>query len=413
MRRVTFLVIAIALVLSAAVASPCYGEKAATLKLVQWKTEAREALQRIIDQFQQKYPSITVQMEIPGQYDSYIQAKAAVNELPDIVGLYGTGLFDYAKAGLIQELTGAPFLARCTPFSLRATTDKNGKVWGLPVDGSAIGVYYNKSIFKKYNLKVPRTMSELEDVCATLKRNNITPFALAYKDAWTIKMATLVCYDNYVYGPRPDWTDQRNAGQVSFSTSPEWKQVLDTQRFLLKNGNTNTAFETDYDGATVMFASGQCAMLVQGLWALVGIRSLNPSMDVGMFAMPAPWPGAKLVHFTDLCLTISSNTKYPEETRLFLDFLTQKEAALMWCKGARLFSAVKGVKPDFDPITDDIFAYIDKGETTTVHDRTWWSSFNTVFEKVLQEWLVGSTSDAEMLKKLDDLWDKAKATGTK
>jgi len=411
-RRALFGLIA-AFTLSMVAVNPCYAQKPVTLRLVQWKTEAREAIEDIIAEFHKKYPHITVSMEIPGQYDSYIQAKAAVNELPDVVGLYGTGLFDYAKSGLIQELTGAPFLSRCTPFSLRATTDQDGRVWGLPIDGSAIGVYYNKSIFQKYNLEVPRTMAELEKVCTALRKNNITPFALAYKDAWTIKMAAVTCYDNYVYGPYPDWTELRDRGQVTFAGSPEWRQVLGALRFILSNGNTNTAFETDYDTAAVMLATGKSAMLVQGLWALVGIRSISPEMDLGMFAMPAFWPDAKLVHFTDLCLCISADTKHPSEARLFLDFLTQQQAALTWCRGARLFSAVKGVKPDFDPITGDIFAYIDRGDTTTVHDRTWWSSFNTTFEKVLQEWMVGSTTDAEALKKLDDLWDRAKASGNR
>lgn len=88
-RRVILLLLVVTAVLGMTAPVPCHGKSAVTLKLVQWKTEARGALQEIIDDFQRKYPGIKVEMEIPGQYDSYIQAKAAVNEFPDIVGLYG------------------------------------------------------------------------------------------------------------------------------------------------------------------------------------------------------------------------------------------------------------------------------------------------------------------------------------
>ena len=53
---------------------------------------------------------------------------------------------------------------------------------------SLAGVFYNKEIFDKYDLEVPKTVSELEAVCDKLKEEGITPFALANGPKWTGSM---------------------------------------------------------------------------------------------------------------------------------------------------------------------------------------------------------------------------------
>ena len=50
------------------------------------------------------------------------------------------------------------------------------------------GVFYNKEIFEQYNLEIPQTVSQLEQVCDTLVENGITPFALANASKWTGSM---------------------------------------------------------------------------------------------------------------------------------------------------------------------------------------------------------------------------------
>ena len=70
-----------------------------------------------------------------------------------------------------------------------AQASYNGKIYAVPVSNIAVaGVYYNKTIFEKFGLEVPKTVSELEKVCDTLLENGITPFALANGSKWTGSM---------------------------------------------------------------------------------------------------------------------------------------------------------------------------------------------------------------------------------
>ena len=50
------------------------------------------------------------------------------------------------------------------------------------------GIFYNKDMFKQYGLEEPKTLADLENICATLKENGITPFALANASKWTGSM---------------------------------------------------------------------------------------------------------------------------------------------------------------------------------------------------------------------------------
>ena len=61
----------------------------------------------------------------------------------------------------------------------------NNEIYAVPVlNVSVSGVFYNKEMFDKYGLKEPKTISELEKICDTLKENGITPFALGNSTKW-------------------------------------------------------------------------------------------------------------------------------------------------------------------------------------------------------------------------------------
>ncbi len=56
------------------------------------------------------------------------------------------------------------------------------KVYGVPVDRSIAGVFYNKDMFDEWQLKPPTTLSEFNEIIRTLKNRGIVPFVRAYKD---------------------------------------------------------------------------------------------------------------------------------------------------------------------------------------------------------------------------------------
>lgn len=382
-----------------------------TIHLFHQKQESQETFAQIIDLFEEKYPYITVEQEIvTNDPASILRARIATDETPDIFqGALDT--MDMAKGGYVMDLTGESFLDNINEEVLNDTsfTDEDKHTWALPIDGSCEGIFYNKDIFSELDLTPPSTLTEMENVISVLEQNNITPFALGFKDAWTIKPITLVAVSPAIYAQNANWNDAKTNGSVSFANTPEWKTVFDILKIVYDHGNTRTAFDTDYNGACAMVAQGEAAMMIQGLWALEPIKSINPDINLGMMAMPVSDNSqeTKLFQFPDFGLSISAKTEHPEECKLFLDFLTQQETAQLWCNSAMLFSAVKDVSVDFDDLAADVKQYVDSGMISTQADRGWPTAFQVEYESALSAYLVGGKSLDEILADLDSAWDSA------
>ena len=382
-----------------------------TNHLFHQKQEAQETFAQIIDAFQEEYPYVTVEQEIvTNDPASILRARVATDETPDIFqGALDT--MDIASGGYIMDLAGEPFLDNINKEVLNDSsfTDGDGHVWALPIDGSCEGIFYNKDIFNQLDLTPPTTLSELDHVIEVLEKNKITPFALGFKDSWTIKPITLVVVSPAIYAKQDDWNDLKTSGQTTFADTPEWKTTFDILKKVYEHGNTKTAFDTDYNGACNMIAQGEAAMMVQGLWALEPIKSMNADINLGMMAMPVSEnpEDTKLFQFPDFGLSISSNTKHPEECNLFLEYLTRQDTAALWCSSSMLFSAIKNVSVDFDPLAADVNSYIDSGMICTQADRGWPTAFQTEYESSLSEFILGHDSLENILARLDTAWDTA------
>lgn len=386
-----------------------------TIHLFHQKQEAQETFAKIIDAFHSKYPNITVEQEIvTNDPSSVLKSRIATDEIPDIFqGALDT--MDIAKGGYILDLAGEPFLQNINEEALQDSsfTDADGHTWAMPIDGSCEGIFYNKDIFAKYNLEPPATISAFKSLLDTLQKNGVTPFALGFKDSWTIKPIALIAASPAVYAKEPSWNDKKSSGEVSFAGTDSWNTTFELLKTVYENGNTKTAFDTDYNGACAMIANGKAAMMVQGLWALEPIKSVNPNVNLGMMAMPVSEnpSDAKLFQFPDFGLSISAQTAHPEECKLFLNFLTSPEIAEMWCSNAKLFSAVKNVSVDFDPLAKDVNAYIDAGMVSTQADRGWPTAFQPEFESALSNYLLDKATLPDILSTLDSSWDTAKSAG--
>lgn len=383
-----------------------------TIHLFHQKQEAQEAFAQIIDAFHTEYPNITVEQEIvTNDPAAILKARIATGEVPDIFqGANDT--MDIAQGGYIMELTDEAFLNNITDEARAASsfTDADGHTWAMPVDGSCEGIFYNKDIFAKYDLAVPTTVSELKAVVDTLEANGETPFAMGFKDAWTIKPVSLVAAASAIYGQDINWDSKKNNNEASFATTEGWTTTFEMTKFVYEHGNTNSAFDTDYNGACAMMANGEAAMMINGLWALEPIKQINSEVNLGMMAMPVSENAAdtKLFQFPDFGLSVSASTRYPEECKLFLEFLTRPEIAELWCSTSKLFSAVKGVSVDFDPMADDVNAYIDAGMVCTQVDRGWPTAFGAEYESALSNYLLDLTTLDNVMSTLDSAWDTAK-----
>ncbi|MEJ7137346.1 ABC transporter substrate-binding protein [Amphibiibacter pelophylacis] len=106
---------------------------------------------------------------------------------PDIVTWYaGNRMAPFVKAKLFEDVsdvwTQNDLKTQLKPALNAMTID--GKQWGIPYTYYQWGIYYNKDVFKKYSIAVPKTWEELLAACAKLKAGGVTPFAIGSKALW-------------------------------------------------------------------------------------------------------------------------------------------------------------------------------------------------------------------------------------
>lgn len=156
----------------------------------------KELYEYAIEQFQAKSESGYTIVNQPTQNDKYkekLVIAMSSGECPDMYTSWSGGpMNEYIDSGYAQPLDDLYEKYGVKDRFMEGALEQssyNGKIYAVPVKNiSVAGVYYNKSLFEKYNVAVPTTVSELEAACDTFVKNGIVPFALANGPKWTGSM---------------------------------------------------------------------------------------------------------------------------------------------------------------------------------------------------------------------------------
>lgn len=154
--------------------------------------EQRDAYVDVVRKFERHYPSIKVNLQVVEQesYKKHFELWLNAASRSDVMFWFGgERLHEYANQGLIESLDDLweryDWYKTITPSACSAILVE-AKEYGLPVHYYNWGIYYNKALFKKLQLKEPQTWDQFLAVCAELKRNGIAPIALGSKDDWPV-----------------------------------------------------------------------------------------------------------------------------------------------------------------------------------------------------------------------------------
>ena len=150
------------------------------------------AWNKAIEEFKASHPGVTVKFEEKGFEQIQQNAQMILNSdsAPDILeynkGNATAGLL--SKQGLLTDLTDQASKRgweKALSPSLQTTAKYDddgimgsGKFFGIPNYGEYVEVFYNKDMFKKYNIAVPTTLTEFTAAMDTFVKNKITPLSV-------------------------------------------------------------------------------------------------------------------------------------------------------------------------------------------------------------------------------------------
>ena len=302
------------------------------LTLGSWRKDDVEQIGYILKKFNEKHPDIIIKFDPtePAQYNDVIKAQLEGGTAPDLFYLrsHSASAALYNK-GFLVRLNELSDIQENFPEQMRKawTTQKND-IYGVPLMAVSHGIYYNASFFKKYKLAIPETWEELMTLSEYIKGLGIVPFANATGDVWTVNG---LIFQNLLPGfiggekARLEYYD----GTRCFNDTDmvaAFQAIQDLSAYISKNQTL-----LKYADSLQLFLQGKSPMLFSGSWDIPFFESQTPDFDWRVFAIPPPQGKEHYVTFhPDAGIGINKNSRYIKEAKLFLQWMTTKEFAVLY-----------------------------------------------------------------------------------
>ena len=162
------------------------GAQGVTLSLFMSAYHAKYSyMLKIISMYEEKTGNkIEIQAIDDTNYDSVATAKFTTGDIPDVFMHFGNSkLLNYNPEKNFYDFSGAPWVNDIMD-NVIPQTKVNGKVYGLPFwEASVSGVMYNKRIFEKLGIALPKTQAEFDAACGKIMAANIQPIYCGMGDA--------------------------------------------------------------------------------------------------------------------------------------------------------------------------------------------------------------------------------------
>lgn len=357
--------------------APKATEKAPTektvIKMIGWKQEAQNVwMTEFNKKFEAAYPQYKVDytVSLPDDVFKQLQTTRLTANDVDLVphlssfirgpkdftpGADKPTWMDWIDSGLLLDISDQAFVKNYNANDIASATTYNGKVYGVPTGTVAFsGLFYNKDIFAKYNLKVPTTWTELQAVFKTLKENKVTPIGLAGKDKWPINLATMGLQAT-VIDDQQKFVEGLWKGTSKF-TDKEPVEVLTKIKVLMDNAEENF-MGVDYGSLPALFTSGKVAMVADGSWDAPVYEKAG--LKFGYFPIPGNEDAAKNANLTgkyDLTFTIAAKGPNTAGALKWLEEFSKPENYASWVTAAG-FLPTQDVKVD-SPFISEIQQYL-------------------------------------------------------
>ncbi|WP_433517621.1 ABC transporter substrate-binding protein [Nonomuraea sp. CA-143628] len=323
-------------------------DKSGTLTMVTKFADPKYApyFEKVVAAYKAANPKVDIKLEQVGDqpYKDKIRVLTASKDLPDIYFSWaGDFANKFVRAGLAADLTGVigpdtPWGSTFAPAALKAF-QYNGKYYGMPVDLDGKYLAYNKAVFTKADVQVPKTFEELLTACDTLKSGGVQPIAFGNQYGWAA-IHFITQLNAYDVAPKTLETDYAPA--TGAFTDPGYVTALKQFGDLVSRCGTKDANGLSHETAQAQFLSGKAAM---HYLESVEFDVLDKSeLDWSFLRLPAPAsaPGDTnaLTGAPDGFL-VNGQSKNAGLAVDFLKFLSSKENAATMTKDIGWLSPVK------------------------------------------------------------------------
>jgi len=339
-----------------------------TLEFAQWwAPELPEgSFDKLIADFEAQNPNIKVKL-LSAPYASTKQqlvTAAASRTLPDVVGLDGAWVNDFAKQGAIADLTPLMREANYDASQLASQVQVNGKTYMIPVVNFVYPLFVNQDLLSKAGVSaVPSTRSEFLDAAKKISATG------GNVKGWALPLDTAV--PNGVQNDVMSWLWASGGSMLADGkpnlTSAPVKSTIEFIKSLNDAGvivpGSLTMKEQD---KVEKFTTGQVGMVIDSLAHINLIKKNNPDLKFTVAALPAEdgYTGQRGMPYASWGIGIANSSKHKAEAFKLVQFLLSQQTNAQLSTLANGFPGNKTAVPDFsqsDPLFKTAFDIYSQG----------------------------------------------------
>ncbi|VXC15058.1 Sugar-binding protein [Arthrobacter sp. 9V] len=252
-------------------------------------------MKKLADDYAKDHPGFALNLITTPDRPSYIQkleTLAAANKLPELFDTDATPFAqELAKQGKMVEadklLKSLDVYDDYRPGALDYQRFDDGSLYMIPFQFELEFIWYNKALFEKAGVSVPKSLDDVPAMCTALRNAGITPIAIDGQDQWPLER--YVAYQPFREAG-PDFVQKLKKGEASFADDAGQKTV-NWMADLGKAQCFQEGFSAQgYSDAQNQFTSGQAAMYNIGTWELPSLATdkLNSQVrnDIDFFTLP-------------------------------------------------------------------------------------------------------------------------------
>ena len=218
-----------------------------------------QAYQKRIDAFNAAYKDQKIKAQAifkarsagASGYETELQNNQLEGTLADIITFDAPNTAAYASAGLLYDISD--LISKDEQDKFFSLNMYNGKLYGLPIQESSAGFFYNKKIFREagidvggYTAENPWTFEQFKDVCARLKAHGVTAVDMRL-DATKDETAPYLLYP-FIYAAGGDFVSSDGYTAKGYYNSAETAKGFQFIKDLITAGYTSYSI-----GATDFF----------------------------------------------------------------------------------------------------------------------------------------------------------------
>ncbi len=341
------------------------GPKQTTLSFITWRGDDSQAYDMIIEAFEEANPDIKVNVEYFSggtTYDGIVTTRGMGGELDMYAAQPGGQLAAYVQSNFALDISDQPFIDRVMPGAKAAAT-YDGITYGVSQSTSTMCVFYNKEIFREYNLEVPSTWDEFIAICETLKSNGVTPLVAGLSQPYIAQNHYKMMAGHWMPEESPSHWQAINTGDMTLADEPFASIMKDIEMLFDKGYYVRGVEGVDKHGAASLFAQGQAAMDIEGAWRTSTIADIEGAPEFGMFGLPYKGDPDRKIHIVhpNQAHLIFPQSKNIEAALKFYDHMMTKEMQAIYAEYANMVPTVIGT-PVESPVTRMVTEFLESTE---------------------------------------------------